>query len=72
MSVIPNHSNPYTAPTISMMESSAPTSWRCTRSIGVPWIAASASARRSNSETARSWPESDSDDRLIAAIMCLR
>ena len=34
---------PYTAPTISMIESSAPTSCRCTRSIGVSWIAASAS-----------------------------
>ena len=51
---------------MSMIESSAPTSCRCTRSIGVSWMAASASASRSNRCTARSWPSAVSADRRMA------
>ena len=40
----PRHSSAYTVPTMSMIESSAPTSWRWTFSIGVSCTAASASA----------------------------
>ena len=56
----PTHSSANTAPTMSMMESRAPTSWRCTCSTGIWWIAASATASRWNSAFARSRPDGDS------------
>ena len=61
----PSHSMPKTAPTMSTIESTAPTSWRWTRSTGMSWIAASASARRSNSRRARALPGADSADRSM-------
>ena len=63
----PTHSRANTAPTMSMIESSAPTSCRWTFSTGIWWIAASASASRWNSAFARSRPPSESADRSISA-----
>jgi hypothetical protein len=40
----PSRSSPTAAPTMSAMLSSAPTSWKWTRSRGMPWAAASAVA----------------------------
>ena len=67
-----NHSSANTAPTMSMIESIAPTSCRWTCSIDIPWIAASASASRMNIRTARAWPDALNADRAIAARMCFR
>ena len=44
----PSSSNAMLAPTMSTMESTAPTSWKCTCSGGLPWILPSASAMRWN------------------------
>ena len=52
----PAHSSANTAPTMSMIESSAPTSCRWTFSTGIWWIAASASPSRWNIALARSRP----------------
>ena len=57
-----NHSSANTAPTMSTIESSAPTSCRCTRSTGIWWMAASASASRWNRAFARSFPAGVSAD----------
>ena len=61
-SSMPNHSNPNTAPTMSTIESTAPTSCRWTSSIDIWWIAASASPIRRKRSTARSLPEADNAD----------
>ena len=42
----PNRSQPTAVPTMSAIESAAPTSWKWTCSIAVPWTLASASASR--------------------------
>ena len=68
----PNHSSANTAPTMSMIESMAPTSCRCTFSIDIPWIAASASASRMNIRSARALPAALRADRSMAARMCFR
>ncbi len=67
MSSMPNHSRAKTTPTMSMMESMAPTSWRWTSSRDIPWIAASASARRRNMPMARAFAGADSADDSISA-----
>ena len=45
----PSQRSAMTPPTMSTIESTAPTSWKCTFSTEVPWTAASASASRRNS-----------------------
>ena len=52
----PAHSIANTVPTMSMIESRAPTSCRWTFSTGIWWIAASASPSRWNIALARSRP----------------
>ena len=70
--VTPSISRARTAPTTSMMASTAPTSWKWTFSIVVPWTAASALARRSEDGRGlflyrgREFPPS------IMAITCFR
>ncbi len=51
----PSHRSATTPPTMSTIESTAPTSWKCTFSTDVPWTAASASASRRKSAAARSF-----------------
>ena len=68
----PNHSSANTAPTMSMIESSAPTSCRWTWSIGISWIAASASRQPLEQLPARVLSSRPSSaDRRIAATMLL-
>ena len=65
----PNHSSAKTPPTMSMMESSAPTSCRCTFSTGIRCIAASVSASLRNSRAARARDASASADRSTSFRM---
>ena len=48
----PSRSSTTAAPQTSTIESTAPTSWKCTSSIGMPWTFASARPIRSNSARA--------------------
>ena len=59
-------------PTMSMMESRAPTSCRCTFSMVVWCTAASASARRLNIPIARAFAPAGSAAFSIAATMCFK
>lgn len=49
---MPKAAKPAAAPTMSAIESSAPTSWKCTSSASIPCAAASAAARRENASNA--------------------
>ena len=51
----PSRSQPTAAPTMSAIESAAPTSWKWTFSIVVPWTLASASASSAKIRRARSF-----------------
>ena len=64
-----NQSRAKTAPTMSTIESSAPTSCRWTFSTGMWWMADSASASRSKSADARVLPLSDSADCAMRFLM---
>ncbi len=55
----PSRSHAIALPTMSAMESTAPTSWKCTLRIVVPWTLASASPRRVKMRLARSFCVSD-------------
>ena len=59
----PISSRQMAAPTMSMMASTAPTSWKCTSSTDVPWTAASASASLVNMRPAVSLTQSESRER---------
>ena len=63
----PRYSIANTVPTMSMIESTAPTSCRCTLSIVDPWMDASTSASRWNILVARALPASLSADFSMAA-----
>ena len=51
--VTPRSVSAAATPTTSAIESSAPTSWKWTSSVGMPWASASASASRANVARAR-------------------
>ncbi len=71
----PSQRSAITPPTMSTIESTAPTSWKCTFSTVVPCTAASASARRRKSAAARSFtsasrPEASSSSRMWRRCRC--
>ena len=65
----PNSSRATAAPQMSMMESTAPTSWKWISSRVTPWTFASASPRRRNTLDALSFARSDSwESKMRASI----
>ena len=68
---IPHASRQIAHPTISTMESSAPTSWKCTLSGVVPWTRASASAMTRNIDRERSFTDGESAERSSISAMSL-
>ena len=66
----PSRSRPATAPTMSAIASSAPTSWKWIFSTGTSWIAASASPSRVKTAIARSFTRSGRrEPRIIPRIV---